>query len=176
MWNEPGTPLIRFHISWLSLTLTDNGFLLVLRLLLKALTSVTFSLFFLMTTRYAHLSAMVYRIFPSPIDQIFLMSYRFIFMTMKMVGSMIKAIKSRGGGLVKGISKQSQMFAEVFALVFIRSFDRAERVNKAMESRGYSGKYIAATEIPRMRFIEHLFLFALLLMNIYLILFYKPLI
>ncbi len=173
MWNEPGTPLIGFHSSWLSLTLTDNGFLLVLRLLLKALTSVTFSFFFLMTTRYANLSSMIYRIFPAPIDQIFLMSYRFIFMTMKMVGSMIKAIKSRGGGLVRGISKQSQMFAEVFALVFIRSYDRAERVNKAMESRGYSGKYIAATEIPRMGSIERLFLLALLLMNIYLIVFYK---
>ena len=160
MWNEPGTPLISFRISWLSLTLTDNGFLLVLRLLLKALTSVTFSLFFLMTTRYAHLSAIIYRIFPSPIDQIFLMSYRFIFMTMKMVGSMIKAIKSRGGGLLKGIS----------------TYDRAERVNKAMESRGYRGKYIAATEIPGMRYIEHFFLFALLMLNIYLIFFYKPLI
>ncbi len=165
--------MISFHTPWLSLTLTDNGFLLVLRLLLKALTSVTFSLFFLMTTKYAHLSAVIYRIFPSPIDQIFLMSYRFIFITMKMVGSMIKAIKSRGGGLIKGISKQSQMFAEVFALVFIRSYDRAERVNKAMESRGYSGKYIAATEIPRMRSIEHLFLLALLLTNMYLILFYN---
>jgi cobalt/nickel transport system permease protein len=92
---------------------------------------------------------------------------------MKMVGSMIKAIKSRGGGLIKGISKQSQMFAEVFALVFIRSYDRAERVNKAMESRGYSGKYMAATKIPRMGSIEYLFLFALILTNIYLISFYK---
>jgi cobalt/nickel transport system permease protein len=93
---------------------------------------------------------------------------------MKMVGSMIKAIKSRGGGLLKGISKQSQMFAEVFALVFIRSYDRAERVNKAMESRGYRGKYIAATEIPGMRSIEYIFLLALLLTNMYLILFYRP--
>lgn len=86
---------------------------------------------------------------------------------------MIKAIKSRGGGLIKGISKQSQMFAEVFALVFIRSYDRAERVNKAMESRGYSGKYMAITEIPRMGSIEYLFIFTLLMMNMYLILFYK---
>lgn len=170
MWNEPGTSLISFHTPWISLTLNDNGFLLVLRLLLKALISVTFSLFFLMTTKYAHFSAMIYHIFPAPIDQIFLMSYRFIFITMKMVGSMIKAIKSRGGGLIKSISKQSQMFAEVFALVFIRSYDRAERVNKAMESRGYCGKYIAATEIPRMRSIEYIFLLALFLINVYLLL------
>jgi cobalt/nickel transport system permease protein len=173
MWNEPGAPLRSFYIGGLSLTLTDNGLLLVLRLLLKALISVSFSLFFLMTTKYAHLSAMIYRIFPDPIDQIFLMSYRFIFITMKMVVVMIKAIKSRGGGLMKGMSKQSQMFAEVFALVFIRSYDRAERVNKAMESRGYSGKYMAATKIPRMGSIEYLFLLALILMNIYLISFYK---
>ena len=80
MWREPGHPLVSLWISGMNITLTDNGLLLVFRLLLKALISMTFSMFFLMTTRYAYISTMIYRIFPSPIDQIFLMSYRFIFM------------------------------------------------------------------------------------------------
>ena len=173
MWREPGHPLMSLWISGMSITLTDNGLLLVFRLLLKALISMTFSMFFLMTTRYAYLSTMIYRVFPSPIDQIFLMSYRFIFITLKMVNAMMKALKSRGGGLIKGMTRQSQMFAEIFALVFIRSYDRAERVNKAMEARGYSGKYIAATGIPRIGNAEYAFMMGILLIIAYQILFHS---
>jgi cobalt/nickel transport system permease protein len=147
IWNEPGGQLISLHNPWFSLTLTDGGLLLVIRLLLKTLISMTASLLLLMTTRYAHISAMIYKIFPSPIDQIFLMSYRFLFVTLSMVDSIIRAFKSRGGGFMKSMRRHSRTFAEIFALVFIRSYDRAERVSKAMESRGYNGTYIAATEV-----------------------------
>jgi cobalt/nickel transport system permease protein len=44
---------------------------------------------------------------------------------------------------------QGRIFAEVFALVFIRSFERAERVHKAMVARGYHGTFGAGTTIPR---------------------------
>lgn len=158
MWNEPGIPVFSLNIPYMSLTLTNNGIVLVLSLTLKALISVTYSLFFLMTTRYNYFSAMIYRIFPSPIDQIFLMSYRFIFITLSMVDSMIKALRSRGGDIIGSTIRQSRMFAEVFALIFIRSYDRADRINKAMEARGFSGKYIAVTEIPRMGLYDYVFL------------------
>jgi len=44
---------------------------------------------------------------------------------------------------------QGRIFAEVFALVFIRSFERAERVHKAMVARGYHGTFGAGSPIPR---------------------------
>jgi cobalt/nickel transport system permease protein len=150
-WGEPGIPLFTLPLGFFSATLTDQGVLLVLTLLVKALISVTYTLFFIMTTRYQHFSAMIYRIFPSPLDQIFLMAYRFLFLTLAMTGSMLKAVRSRGGGLIHSIKVQGTLFAEVFALVFIRSFERAERVHKAMLSRGYSGSLAALTEVPRPR-------------------------
>lgn len=168
MWNEPGTVIWSFRAFGYALTLTDNGLLLVVSLLLKALISVTYSLFFLMTTKYNHLSAMIYRVFPSPIDQIFLMSYRFLFITLKMIDSMMKSLRSRGSGLISSMRRQSAMFAEVFALVFIRSFDRAERINKAMESRGFSGKYVAATKVPGIGPIDFIFMIAATAVTIYL--------
>ncbi len=173
MWNEPGTPLFSWRLPLITITLTDNGILLVATLLLKALISVTYSLFFLMTTKYYHFSAMVYKLFPYPIDQIFLMSYRFIFTTLKMVDSMLKALRSRGGGLVKSASRQGGMFAEVFALTLIRSYDRAERINKAMESRGYSGKYVAAAKVPPIGAAELLFMVAAAASFIYMAVFVK---
>lgn len=148
-WSEPGFPLFSWNLGFFTLTLTDNGILLVATLLLKALISVTYSLFFLMTTRYQYFSAMIYRIFPSPLDQIFLMAYRFLFLTLSMTGSILKAVRSRGGGIIHSIRVQGRIFAEVFALVFIRSFDRAERVHQAMIARGYDGRYEAGTEVPR---------------------------
>ncbi|MEI7649900.1 MAG: energy-coupling factor transporter transmembrane component T, partial [Methanomicrobiales archaeon] len=69
--------------------------------------------------------------------------------TLSMTGAIFKAVRSRGGGIIHSIRVQGRIFAEVFALVFIRSFDRAERVHLAMIARGYSGKYEAGTEIPK---------------------------
>ena len=155
-WNEPGNTVISFSIAGIPFVLTDNGILLIVILLLKALIVVTYSLFFLMTTRYQHFSAMIYRIFPSPIDQIFLMTYRFLFLTLAMIGSILKAVRSRGGGLIHSIHMQGRLFAEIFALVFIRSFERSERVHKAMIARGFSGSYGTAAEVPGLRMSEYL--------------------
>jgi cobalt/nickel transport system permease protein len=153
-WTQPGVPLIGFSVAGIPLTLTDQGLLLVTTLAAKTLVSVTYSLFFLMTTRYEHLSGMISRIFPSPIDQIFLMAYRFFFLTLAMLGSILKAVRSRGGSLVRGFLTQSTLFAEIFGLVFIRSLDRAERVNKAMVARGYHGAYSNTTKIPAPGILE----------------------
>jgi cobalt/nickel transport system permease protein len=149
MWSEPGIPLLSWTYSGFTLTLTNNGLLLVITLLIKALIMVTFSLFFLMTTRYQHFAGIISRIFPAPLDQIFLMAYRFLFLTLAMTASLLKSVKSRGGGLVHSLRMQGRLFAGVFALVFIRSFERGERVHKAMMSRGFTGAYPLSGEVPR---------------------------
>jgi cobalt/nickel transport system permease protein len=159
-WSEPGNPIISFTVAGFPVTLTDNGILLVVTLLLKALIVVTYSLLFLMTTQYKYFSAIIYRVFPSPLDQIFLMTYRFLFLTLAMMGSILNAVRSRGGGLIRSIFIQGRMFADVFALVFIRSFERSERVHKAMIARGFSGSYGTVTMIPSLRITEYLLICA----------------
>lgn len=155
-WNEPGIAVISIPLGFITPTLTDNGIILVVTLLLKALISFTFSIFFLMTTRYEHFSGMVYRLFPSPLDQIFLMAYRFLFLTITMTNALLKAVRSRGGGIIHTLRIQGKLFAEVAGLVFIRSFEQAERVNKAMVARGYSpGSYGARSTIPSPTFAEY---------------------
>ena len=147
-WTQPGNPVLAFSLGGVPLVLTDSGILLVAVLSLKTLTTVTFSLFFLMTTRYEHLAGMISRALPAPLDQIFLMAYRFFLLALAMAGSVLKAVRSRGGGLVRGIRTEGGLFAEVIGLLFIRSFDRAERVEKAMAARGYQGSYASAVQVP----------------------------
>jgi len=149
VWNEPGVPIFSLPLPGLTLTLTMSGLLLIVTLLLKALISVTFSLFFLMTTRYQHLAGMIARIFPAPLDQIFLMAYRFLFLTLAMTASLLKSVRCRGGGLLQSIRMQGRLFAGIFALVFIRSFERGERVQRAMSARGFTGSYTVCGEVPR---------------------------
>jgi cobalt/nickel transport system permease protein len=149
MWSEPGLPLFSLRVGGFVLTLTDNGLILAGTLLLKALISITFSLFFLMTTRYQHFAGMIARVFPSPLDQIFLMAYRFMFLTLAMTASLLKSVRSRGGGLLHSMRMQGRLFAGVFALIFIRSFEQGERVHRAMTARGFSGSYSAYSEVPR---------------------------
>ncbi len=155
IWSEPGLPLFSWTVGSFTLTLSDNGAILVITLLIKALITITYSLFFLMTTRYQHFAGMISRIFPAPIDQIFLMAYRFLFLTLAMTAALIKSVRSRGGGLVHSLRMQGRLFAGVFALVFVRSFERGERVHKSMIARGFTGSYPLSGEVPRPRPAEY---------------------
>ena len=155
MWSEPGIPLFSLGIGSFTLVLSDNGVLLFGTLLIKALITVTFSLFFLMTTRYQHFAGLISRIFPAPIDQIFLLAYRFLFLTLAMTASLFKSVRSRGGGLAHSLRMQGRLFAGIFALVFIRSFERGERVHKAMIARGFTGSYPLSGEVPRPGIFEY---------------------
>jgi len=155
MWNEPGLPLFSWTAGGFTLTLTDNGVSLVLTLLLKALIVVTFSLLFLMTTRYQHFAGVISRIFPAPLDQIFLMAYRFLFLILARTAAILKSVRSRGGGLMHSLRMQGRLFAGVFALVFIRSFEQGERVSKAMTARGFTGSYPLSGEVPRPGIFEY---------------------
>ncbi len=101
-----------------------------------------------MTTRYVHLAALASRILPAPIDQVFLLSYRFLFTTLGLVDGLLLALRARGGGLARGVLTSTRLFAGVFALSFVRAYDRAERVGRAMAARGYDGRFAPSEPLP----------------------------
>lgn len=144
VWGEPGEYLVDAG----GLALTTGGATLAITLLARALAGVTMTLAVLMTTRYAHVAGMVQRVFPAPIDQVFLLSYRFLFTTMALVDDLLLALRARGGGLTRGVLTRTRLFAGVFALAFLRSYDRAHRVGRAMAARGYAGHFAPAEPLP----------------------------
>lgn len=144
VWEEPGAPVLEAG----GLVLTTGGVELAVSLVARALATVTFTLAVLMTTRYVHLAALASRVFPSPIDQVFLLSYRFLFTTLGLVDGLLLALRARGGGLVRGALTSSRLFAGVFALSFVRTYDAAERAGQAMAARGYAGRFPSAEPLP----------------------------
>jgi cobalt/nickel transport system permease protein len=147
IFNEPGLALMKVDFDGLSFRLTDAGLLLLMKLLVKSLIMVTFSFTLVMTTRYVQLVYLVKKLLPSPINSMFLLSYRFSFVIFESVSTMLKAVHSRGGALVRGFLGKSRLYGAVVATSLIHSIEKAERVGKAMEARGFSGD-IPVYEIP----------------------------
>ncbi len=144
VWGEPGAVVV----SAGGLTLTTGGVALAVSLLARALAAVTLTLAVLMTTRYAHVAGMAQRVLPAPLDQIFLLSYRFLFTTLGLLDDLLLALRARGGGLAKGITTRTRLFAGIFALSFLRAYDRADHVSRAMAARGYAGRFALAEPLP----------------------------
>jgi cobalt/nickel transport system permease protein len=144
VWGEPGVPVIGAG----GLVLTTGGVQLAVSLVARALATVTLTLVVLMTTRYVHLAGMASAVLPAPVDQVFLLSYRFLFTTLGLVDGLLLAVRARGGGLVRGVLTSARLFAGVFALSFVRAYDRADRVGRAMAARGYSGRFASSEPLP----------------------------
>lgn len=149
VFTESGTPVVSFELFRDTVNITDKGLLLVLKLLLRALAVVTFSLAVFMTTRYSHIAHLATRTLPKPLAGIFLLSYRFNFETSDEMSDVMDAMYSRSGGMVREMTRQTGMFASIFGLAFVHAFERAERISKAMEARGFSGEFPIMGHLPR---------------------------
>ncbi len=145
VWTVPGYVLV----SYGSLQLTVEGIAFLAALIIRALTGVVYSLTILMTTKYNYLTHVVSKALPYPLNQVALLSYRFIFLAFDGLNATLTAMKSRGGLHISSFSTRARFYGSVFALAFIRSFDHAERVAKAMQSRGYDGRLTASYDVPR---------------------------
>ena len=170
LFNEPGQILARIGFFGWSLRLTDAGILLFVRLLARSLIVVTFSFTLVMTTRYDQLSYMAHKILPSPMNSMFLLSYRFSFVISDSVSAMLSAVYSRGGNFVKGFFGRSRLYGAIIGASLIHAIEKAERVGKAMEARGFSGRLFVYEQPPLPGLTELLFIVmaAILLLSSYL--------
>lgn len=149
VFTEPGEELVSVDAGALSFAITDNGVVLMTKLVLRALTVVTFSLAVFMTTRYKHVVYVARRTMPGLLSTMFLLTYRFLYVTSDEMTNLLDSVHSKNGSMAKGVLKQSRMFAGIFSHAFIHAFDRAERVSKAMEARGFDGDFPISDRVPR---------------------------
>ena len=163
IWTVPGSTLI----SYGPIHLTFEGVALFVTLIVKTLTGVSYSLVLLMTTKYNYLTHIISKVLPYPLSQIALLTYRFLFLMLEGLESMVIAMKCRGGLKLSGIRNHGKFYGSVFALAFIRSFDKADQVAKAMQSRGYQGKLTSSYHVPRPSAGGYAFIFVAVLLSIF---------
>jgi cobalt/nickel transport system permease protein len=149
IFTEPGEELASIKVGDLRIAVTDEGVHLTVNLLLRALAVVTFSLAVFMTTKYSQIIHVAYRSMPKTLANIFLLSYRFMFETSDEFSDVLDAMHSRSGSVAKGLVRQSRTFADIFGLAFVHAFERAEKISKAMEARGYTGELPVYVRAPK---------------------------
>ena len=75
--------------------------------------------------------------FPRIVIMILSFMYRYFFLLTGEMEKMVRAVKLRSGG--KGGVGMVRIYSQILAILFIKSYERAERVYHAMLMRGYDG-------------------------------------
>jgi cobalt/nickel transport system permease protein len=135
----PGPPLL---VLPLGLVITRTGALTVLFLLLRVSTSLSLTLLLILTTPWnTVLSALSVLRVPDVFVLILGMTYRYIYLLLRVANDMFLSRKSRVVGQLS--TQQSQrLFASVGATLLGKALTLSSEVYLAMQSRGFRGSII----------------------------------
>jgi len=158
----PGNTVWSANTGMFTLTATAQGLDKAFMLLLRVLTSVLAVITLMSTTRFNNLmKAMSDLKIPAVIIQMVEFTLRYIFVTVDELKRMRKARKSRGFVLGRHIwhYRSISTLAQMVGIMFIRSYERGDRVYTAMLSRGFRGRISTVSDFhayPRDYFIAGL--------------------
>lgn len=128
-----------YSFGSLKLTVTYDGLTILWNVLIKSYLSILCLILISTTTKFTRLlKALESLKFPSIIIMIISFMYRYIFVLADELMRMKRAKDSR----TVGGSRLSQVktLANMLGMLFLRSYERGERVYAAMVSRGFDGK------------------------------------
>lgn len=158
-------PWFCVDIGGLTLIATKDGFSTALISVGRMLGSVTCLLFLSLTTPMSDIFALLKKLhLPAVFIELSMLIYRYIFIMLQEAMRMEYAQKMRLG--YSNISGSISAFAMLAGNLFIRSWDSAERMLIAMNSRGYEGTIHVLEEDPP---ISKIFLFGLVSFELVLI-------
>ena len=105
---------------------------------------------------------------PNVIVQLFGLTYRYFFVSIHEVQSVLIAKEARTYVHKQTINMQAlKDLGSVIATLFIRTYERSERVYLAMKARGFEIERNAKTPIPTFRLRDTLFASALIIPVVY---------
>ncbi|MGC8838455.1 MAG: cobalt ECF transporter T component CbiQ [Anaerolineae bacterium] len=146
-WVTPGEPLVtlvRFPAGWQflppDLSITAQGLRGAAFLVARVATSVSFAVLLVLTTPWAHLlKALAVLRFPTVGILTLGMTYRYLFVFLRVVGDLFLARKSRTVGRTPP-GEQRRWIADRIGYLAGRSFHLGHEAYLAMVSRGWSGR------------------------------------
>lgn len=152
----PGTPLAVIGFDWYSLCITSEGVYKAVHFTLKIWVCVASLTLLVLTTRF---SSLLHAMEKFKIPKVFVMmtavTYRFVFLFVDEACRMVLARESRRVGR-EHLIQVMRSLANIISTLFIRSYERGERVYMAMLARGYTGDVKSLVEM-RFQAIDYLF-------------------
>ncbi len=139
----PGDTVWNADLRIIKISATSQGLERALMLLLRVLASVLGIVTLMSTTRFNNLmKALSDLMVPAVIIQMLEFTIRYIFVTIDELKRMARARRARGFVLGRNLwhSQTVKTLAQMVGVMFIRAYERGDRVYIAMISRGFTGK------------------------------------
>lgn len=127
-------------------SITSEGFNRAVLIASRAMAAVILVICMLGTMKFeTTLKALEHLKVPNKITQLIMFTYRYIFVFIDEFSGMLRSLTSRGFEKKTNLRTITTL-SKLIAMLFIRSYERAERVYEAMASRGYEGTMETMTE------------------------------
>lgn len=134
--------------------LTQEGLMYGFLISLRAISAVIIIFPMLATTRFEEILKALYKLkVPNVLIQILMFSYRYIFTFIKEFQTTLRAMQSRGFKMRTDLYTL-KILGKAMGTLFIKGYEKSERVYQAMQSRGYTGSSKMLVEF-KMRFKDY---------------------
>lgn len=140
--HERGDEIARFFF----LSITDDGLERAVLITARAMAAIILTLCMIGTMTFeTTIKALEKLKVPTKLNQLIMFTYRYIFVLSDEFSSMSRSVTSRGFNSGADVHTFTTI-AKMMGMLFIRGYERAERVYHAMASRGYEGRLETMTE------------------------------
>jgi cobalt/nickel transport system permease protein len=145
LFSIPGNPLSTFRFLFWDLTITDAGLLRFVSILVRSWLSVQMAILLVATTRFPDLiHALEHLRVPSILTTIIAFLYRYLFVLADEVFRLMRARESRAAAAPDkraggSVAWRAKVAGNMAGQLFLRSYERSDRVYNAMLARGYAG-------------------------------------
>src|SRR5688572_13009768 len=147
LFSMPGKPLSTFHFLFWDLTITDTGLLRFVSILIRSWLSVQMAILLVATVRFPDLiHALEHLRVPSVLTTIIAFLYRYLFVLADEVFRLVRAREARSASLGMpgrrpggSVAWRARVAGNMAGQLFLRSYERSDRVYNAMLARGYAG-------------------------------------
>lgn len=145
LFSIPGKPIFSFHLFMWNPIITDAGLLRFVSILIRSWLSVQLAILLVATTRFPDLiHALEHLRVPAILTTIIAFLYRYLFVLTDEVFRLIRARESRsaaapGKRVGGGVLWRAKVAGNMAGQLFLRSYERSDRIYQAMVARGYTG-------------------------------------
>jgi len=146
LFSIPGKPVTTFHFMMWNFTITDAGLLRFVSIVVRSWLSVQMAILLVAVTEFPKIiHALTHLHVPRIITIIISFLYRYLFVLTDEVMRLLTARKARSaasagqrsGGSVRW---RARIAGHMAGQLFLRSYERSDRIYNAMLSRGYKGE------------------------------------
>lgn len=144
----PGEPIAAWNLGPWRLVATDAGLLRFASILVRSWLSVQVAILLVATTQFPDLMhALRHLRMPAVLVAVILFMYRYLFVLTDEALRLLRARQSRSarpaaGGGGGSLAWRAHVTGNMAGQLFLRSYERSERVYAAMLARGYRGQFL----------------------------------